>query len=245
MLNKPFLKIIAGIENRNAENVLGIIDAAVFCKVSAIDICDDEQIIKLVKNLLVKSETKLFVSSLDAKNLVKASKLGVDYLELGNYDHLYPKGLIMTSKQILEDVNYLLNRDLYNLSVTVPGYLSPNEQADLAQELYESGVPIIQTEGGSISKASHTGAIGQIEKAKITLANTIELKIACPNACIMSAGGLSSITIPLALSAGASGIGIGKAISNLSSQIEMVAAIRSIQLAMNSVSVIHSDKLVA
>ena len=64
MLNKPFLKIIAGIENRNAENVLGIIDAAVFCKVSAIDICDDEQIIKLVKNLLVKSETKLFVSSL-------------------------------------------------------------------------------------------------------------------------------------------------------------------------------------
>ncbi len=245
MLNKPFLKIIAGIENRDAKNVLSIIDAAVFCKVSAIDICDDEQIIKLTKNLLVNTETKLFVSSLNAINLIKASQLGADYLELGNYDHLYPQGLVMTSKQILEDVNYLLKHDLYNLSVTVPGYLSPNEQADLAQELYELGVPIIQTEGGSISKASYTGAIGQIEKAKITLANTIELKMACPNACIMAAGGLSSITVPLALSAGASGIGVGKAISNLSSQIEMVAAIRSIQLAINSVSIINSDKLAA
>ncbi|MFN5539724.1 MAG: DUF561 domain-containing protein, partial [Candidatus Melainabacteria bacterium] len=79
-----------------------------------------------------------------------------------------------------------------------------------------------------------SGAIGQIEKAKVTLANTLELKAACPNACIMAAGGLSPLTIPLALAAGADGIGIGKAISKLGSQIEMIALIQTIQEKMNS-----------
>lgn len=233
MLNTPFLKVIAGIENRDPAQVSKLVDAALFCKVDAIDICDDPEIVKAVKERLSGTSTKLFVSSLQVENLLQAHQLGADYLELGNYDHLYPQGLKVEPQEILASVQALIEQGLTNLSVTVPGYLSPNEQANLAQELFEIGVSIIQTEGGSISAASQSGAIGQIEKAKITLANTIELKKACPQACIMAAGGLSSITVPLALASGASGIGIGKMVSNLSSQIEMIAAIKSVQEAMN------------
>jgi thiamine monophosphate synthase len=236
MLKKPFLKIIAGIENRDTDRVLNIVDAAVYCKVDALDICDDPEIIKVVKERLLGSSTNLFVSSLQASKLKEAANLGADYLELGNYDHIYASGQRFSPESILSIAQELVTSGHSNLSVTVPGYLSPNEQANLAQSLVEIGVPIIQTEGGAISQPTSAGAIGLIEKAKVTLANTIELKNACPQACIMAAGGLSAATVPLALASGAQGIGIGNAISKLSSQIEMVAAIRSVQEKMSTLT---------
>jgi hypothetical protein len=233
MLKKPFLKLIAGIENRDLNRVLTLVDAAAFSKVDSVDICDEPSIIKNVKARLENTSTKLFVSSLDWQKLLQSADLGADYLELGNYDHLYEVGQKVSAQQIISSVEELNARGSFKLSVTVPGYLSPNEQANLAQTLHEMGVSIIQTEGGVMSKASSAGAVGQIEKATLTLANTLELKTACPDACILAAGGLSPLTVPLAIAAGADGIGIGKAVSNLSSQIEMLAAIRSIKEAMN------------
>ncbi|MDJ0624810.1 MAG: DUF561 domain-containing protein [Candidatus Caenarcaniphilales bacterium] len=229
MKETNFLKVIAGIENRDPVKVTKVLKAAAFCKVEAVDICDSPEIIQLAKEILKETDTKIFVSSLDPQKLLSSSRIGADYLELGNYDHLYPSGIKINRKEILDAVQTLLDSGETNLSVTVPGYLTPNEQADLAQELCEMGVPIIQTEGGSISSASENGAIGQIEKAKVTLANTIELKKACPRACILAAGGLSAITVPMAIAAGANGVGIGKAISNLASEIEMIASIKSVQ----------------
>ncbi len=234
MLKKPFLKVIAGIENRNLDRVLTIVDSAVFCNADAVDICDDPQIIRAVRERLNGHSTKLFVSSLNWEDLLIASELGADYLELGNYDHLYETGLKIEAKEIFHAAECLVNKGKRNLSVTIPGYLTPNEQAELAQSLVDLGVEILQTEGGSIAEASSAGAIGHIEKAKVTLANTLELKSACPEACIMAAGGLSSATVPLALAAGAQGIGIGKVVNKLSSQIEMVAVIRSIQEKMSA-----------
>lgn len=240
MLTKPFLKIIAGIENKNLERVLAISKASTFCGVEAIDICDDVQIIKAVKSSLAGSKIKLFVSSLSWEKLLVAGELGADYLELGNYDHIYERGERFSAEQIIEAVQNLTNRGHYNLSITIPGYLSPNEQADLAQKVLEFKVSILQTEGGSISSPTSSGAIGQIEKAKITLANTLELKNACPTASILAAGGLSAVTIPLALAAGASGIGIGQGISKLSSELEMVATIRLVQEKMANFSKMYS-----
>lgn len=232
MLNKPFLKIIAGIENRNLAKVMDLLDAAIFCQADAVDICDEEEIIIVAREKLQNTNTKLFVSSLEEKRLLRAHQLGADYLELGNYDHLYPLGQEFPAQDILKITSKLIAAGLNNLSVTVPANLSPNTQASLAQELVREGVLIIQTEGASLVDAAASGAVGHIEKAKMTLANTIELKRACPEACIMAAGGLSNTTVPLALAAGASGIGIGKAISRLGSQIEMIAGIKAIQEAM-------------
>lgn len=240
MLKKPFLKIIAGIENRNLEHVLAILEVATFCQAEAIDICDEPEIIRAAKEQLKGHNTKLFVSSLSSKNLLLAAQLGADYLELGNYDHIYERGGHFTAEQILQTSQEITSQGYCNLSVTIPTYLSPNEQAALAHQLLDLKVEILQSEGGSSSQPSSSGAIGQIEKAKITLANTLELKNACPEACILAAGGLSATTVPLALACGASGIGVGQGISKLSSKLEMVASIRLIQEKMASAQILTS-----
>jgi len=48
---------------------------------------------------------------------------------------------------------------------------------------------------------------------------------------------LSSVTVPLAIAAGASGVGIGSAINKLSGEVEMIAVVRSLveALAVNKV----------
>jgi biotin synthase-like enzyme len=233
-LQKPFIKVIAGIENRNLSKVLDIVDSAIYSGADAVDICDEPVILSAVKQRMGRSNAQIFVSSLDWMRLLEASKLGADMLELGNYDHLYPQGLVFQPSQILQSAKKLIENGIMNLCVTIPGYLSPNEQTELAQNLTAMGVRMIQTEGGSITKAESSGSIGQIEKAKVTLANTLELRRACPNTQILASGGLSNITAPLALAAGADGIGIGKAISNLSTQIEMVAYINSVKEAISN-----------
>jgi Protein of unknown function (DUF561) len=44
----------------------------------------------------------------------------------------------------------------------------------------------------------------------------------------MCASGLSSVTAPLAIAAGASGIGVGSAVNQLNSEIAMIAVVRSL-----------------
>jgi hypothetical protein len=48
----------------------------------------------------------------------------------------------------------------------------------------------------------------------------------------MAASGISAITAPLALAAGASGVGVGSAVNKLNSDIAMLAAVRQIHEAM-------------
>ncbi|MDX1919841.1 MAG: DUF561 domain-containing protein [Candidatus Caenarcaniphilales bacterium] len=235
MQTKPFTKIIAGIENRDVDKVLLVLSSAAFCGVEAVDLCDDQEIIKLAKQRLHGSRTKLFVSSLEARKLIQAAKLGADFLELGNYDHLYPQGLKVEPKEIIASAQDVLDSGLDNLCVTIPGYLGHNEQADLAKALYEMGVQMLQTEGGSVLEAKFAGSIGHIEKAKHTLANTLELRRACPEAKILAAGGLSNITAPMAVIAGANGIGIGKMVNKLTSEIEMIASIKLVQESLKAI----------
>ena len=44
----------------------------------------------------------------------------------------------------------------------------------------------------------------------------------------MCASGLSSVTAPLAISAGAAGIGVGSAINKLNDELAMIAVVRSL-----------------
>ena len=235
---KNFLKVIAGIENREAKKVLQIAKLASFAGVEALDICDESAIIDQVLALFrdLDSKTALFVSSLEAKSLLKADRAGADYLELGNYDHLYQENIRISPERVLEEAKVLIQETgkPQKISVTIPGYLEINQQVELTQKLVQEGVKIFQTEGGSISEAKTSGAIGLIEKAKITLANTIELRKSFPEICLISAGGLSSLTVPLALAAGASGVGVGKLINKLSSEIDIAAAIFSLKEALQT-----------
>ncbi|MDX1918142.1 MAG: DUF561 domain-containing protein [Candidatus Caenarcaniphilales bacterium] len=234
MLARPFLKIIAGIENDDLINVEQVLDAALFCEVEAVDVSAEPRVLNFAKEKLHGSQIKLFASSLDVAELDQAARLGADYLELGNYDELYTRGQRFTPEKVLHATTELLELGRSNLSITIPGYLNSQEQIDLALKLTELGINLLQVEGGSLASAESSGSVGHIEKAKITLANTLELYYACPDAQILAAGGLSSLTVPLALAAGASGIGIGKAISRLGSTIEMIAMIQSIQNAIQT-----------
>jgi thiamine monophosphate synthase len=49
----------------------------------------------------------------------------------------------------------------------------------------------------------------------------------------MAASGISSVTAPLAIAAGASGVGVGSAVNKLNSDIAMLAAVRQIHEAMS------------
>jgi thiamine monophosphate synthase len=51
---------------------------------------------------------------------------------------------------------------------------------------------------------------------------------------VLCASGISSMTAPLAIAAGAAGVGVGSAINQLNSEIAMVAVVRSIVEAMHS-----------
>jgi len=236
---KNFLKIIAGIENTKLVQILRIAKIASLYKSEALDICDNLEIIERVRDLLSSEPdnyTKLFVSSLEAKKLIKAEQAGADYLELGNYDHLYQKKIQISTAEIIKQSKELLEQitDPQKICITIPGYLSVNKQAELTQKLIDLGIKIFQTEGGTISEAKSSGAIGLIEKAKVTLANTIELRKSFPEICIITAGGLSSLTVPLAIAAGASGVGVGKLVNRLNSEVEISATILSLKLALKS-----------
>jgi thiamine monophosphate synthase len=77
--------------------------------------------------------------------------------------------------------------------------------------------------------------LGLIEKAAPTLAaaHAISRAVDLPVLC---ASGLSDVTVPMALAAGASGVGVGSAVNRLHDDLAMVAAVRGLRQAMPLVS---------
>ena len=45
---------------------------------------------------------------------------------------------------------------------------------------------------------------------------------------VLCASGISNVTAPLAIAAGAAGVGVGSAINQLNSEIAMIASVRSL-----------------
>jgi len=223
---KSMIKIIAGIDNFDIENVKKVICAADMAGATAIDIAADKNIITLAKEL---TDIAIFVSSINPQELEMAVNMGVDAIEIGNYDALYKKGLRITAEDVLDitqKTRNLVGDDVF-LSVTVPGHIDISEQIQLAQKLESMGVNMIQSEGASVANVQNTGARGLLEKANVSISNTIELtrNIDIP---VMTASGITSTTAPMAFAAGASGIGVGSCVNKLSSTIEMAATARTI-----------------
>ena len=108
-----------------------------------------------------------------------------------------------------------------------------DEQVALAEKLVEVGANLIQTEGGTSSDPTHSGTLGLIEKAAPTLAaaHSISRAVSVPVIC---ASGLSTVTAPMAITAGASGVGVGSAINKLNDEVAMVAAVRSLVESLQS-----------
>jgi 2,4-dienoyl-CoA reductase-like NADH-dependent reductase (Old Yellow Enzyme family) len=135
----------------------------------------------------------------------------------------------ITAKQVLNlaEITISLVGNEALLCVTVPGHIDIKEQIELAQKLEELEIDLIQTEGSVISEVKSSGARGLIEKALVSIANTLELSrnVDIP---IMTSSGITPATAPMAFAAGASAVGVGSCVNRLSSSIEMIATVRSV-----------------
>ena len=226
LAEKRAVKIIAGIDNFDADNVKKVVQAASNSGASAIDICANPDIIAMARSL---TDLALFVSSVEPLELAHAVALGADAVELGNFDALYKKGKTFTASQVLNlarKTRELIGDDMF-FCVTIPGELEISQQIGLARDLETLGVDLIQTEGHFSNETPSNGVRGLIERAELTLSNTIELtrNIDIP---VMTATGINPTTASLAFAAGASAIGCGSCVNKLDSEISMLAVSKSL-----------------
>lgn len=238
---KRCVKVIAGINNFDIEKVKKVVTAAEQGGANAVDVAAREDIIYVTKGI---TDLPVFVSSINPEELKMAADNGADVLEIGNYDALYNEGLRLSAKDILDITNKtieLVGREVM-LSVTVPGHIDISEQIDLAMELESLGVDLIQTEGAAIADVKNSGARGLLEKAQVSIANTIELTRNV-NIPVMTASGITSTTAPMAIAAGASAVGIGSCVNKLNSTLEMVAMVRSVVQSVDELRTVKQESL--
>ncbi|CAM8932928.1 unnamed protein product [Rhodiola kirilowii] len=224
------LKIIAGLHNFNKENVAAVVTAADKGGATHIDIACDSELVKLATSL---TSLPICVSSVDPSAFLAAVDAGAHMIEIGNYDSCYEMGITFSPEEILNLTKQTKRLLPYvTLSVTVPHTLSLPDQIKLAEMLQQEGADIIQTEGGKCANPSQSGVLGLIEKATPTLAAaySISRAVSIP---VMCSSGLSAVTAPMAITAGAAGVGVGSAINKLNDVVAMIAAVRSIANALN------------
>jgi methylmalonyl-CoA mutase cobalamin-binding subunit len=227
------VKVISGIANFDLDRVKKVVKAADKAKATAVDIAAKPEIVFEARKL---TDIAIFASSVDPKELLMAVKHGADVAELGNFDALYENGIQFSAEKVYELAVETMDLigDHALVCITVPGHLPVKEQVELAEKLQELGVDMIQTEGAVLSQPQVAGALGLIEKASVTLANTVELAANIKHLPIITASGIGSVTAPMAIAAGASGVGVGKFVNKLSSELEMMAATQSIVNSVNT-----------
>ncbi|MBD3880267.1 DUF561 domain-containing protein [Phormidium tenue FACHB-886] len=226
---KAALKIISGLTNFDRDRVAAVVKAADRGGATFVDIAADAELVRMAKQL---TELPVCVSAVEPEQFVAAVAAGADLIEIGNFDAFYAQGVRFEAAEVLaltQQTRSLLPS--ITLSVTVPHILTLDQQVQLAEVLVSAGADIIQTEGGTSSQPHHAGTLGLVEKAAPTIAATYEISraVAVPVLC---ASGLSSVTAPLAIAAGAAGIGVGSAVNQLNSEIAMVAVVRSLAEAL-------------
>ena len=226
------LKVIAGLMNFDAASVARVSRAAGLGGADLIDVACDPELVSLA--LEVSGGVPVCVSSVEPEQFPAAVAAGAAMVEIGNYDAFYPQGRIFGGEEVLEltrRTRALLPEVV--MSVTVPHTLPMDQQEQLAVDLVAAGADLIQTEGGTSAKPFSAGSLGLIEKAAPTLAaaHSISRVSAAPVLC---ASGLSAVTVPLAIAAGAAGVGVGSAVNKLDDQLAMVAVVRGLREALGS-----------
>lgn len=232
--NRRALKVISGLTNFDAARVAAVVKAADQGGATFVDIAADADLVRLARQI---TSMPICVSAVEPECFVSAVAAGADLIEIGNFDAFYAQGRRFEAPEVLEltrQTRALLPNIL--LSVTVPHILELDQQVQLAEDLVRAGADIIQTEGGTSSQPQHPGILGLIEKAAPTLAAAHEISRAV-DVPVLCASGLSSVTIPMAIAAGAAGVGVGSAINQLNSEIAMVAAVRSLVEALETAPV--------
>ena len=231
LVERRALKVIAGLTNFDAASVQRISRAAGLGGADLIDVACDPALVQLAAEV---SGLPICVSAVDPELFPAAVAAGAAMVEIGNYDAFYPLGRIFDAEEVLAITRR--TRELLPevvLSVTVPHVLPLDQQEQLAVDLVAAGADLIQTEGGMSAKPFSAGSLGLIEKAAPTLAAAHSISRAV-NVPVLCASGLSSVTLPMAIAAGAAGVGVGSAVNKLNDQLAMVAVVRGLREALGS-----------
>lgn len=232
--NRCALKVISGLNNFEWQSVAATIKAADLGGATLVDIAADPALVQLAKKL---TNVPVCVSAVEPEKFVQAVAAGADLIEIGNFDSFYAQGRRFEAEEVLaltRQTRVLLPS--ITLCVTVPHILQLDLQVQLAEELVKAGADLIQTEGGTSSNPTHPGTLGLIEKAAPTLAAAYEISRAV-SVPVLCASGISSVTAPLAIAAGAAGVGVGSAINQLNSEVAMIAAVRGLVEALRTGSI--------
>jgi len=223
------LKIISGLNNFDTTLVTNVAWAAQFGGASHVDIACDPALVKIAKSV---SSIPVCVSSVKPIDFVAAVEAGADMVEIGNFDSFYGQGIKFSVEDIINMTKK--TRQLLPsipLSVTVPHTLALSEQIALAKQLEECGADVIQTEGKMGANPTTMGVQELIETAAPALASAFALSRAV-SVPVMCSSGLTDVTAPLALAAGARGVGIGSMVNKLKHQQQMYMAVSAIASAM-------------
>lgn len=229
---KRLLKVIAGLTNRDPIAVAKIARAAAAGGADLLDLACDPALVEAI--LAIAPGLPLCVSAVDPALFPPAVEAGATLVEIGNFDAFYPRGLRFEADDVLRLTHR--TRELLPdvvLSVTVPHVLPLDQQEQLAVALAHAGADWIQTEGGTSARPVSAGVLGLIEKAAPTLAATHAISRALAAAevplPVLCASGLSAVTVPMALAAGAAGVGVGSAVNRLQDEVAMVAVVRALR----------------
>jgi hypothetical protein len=235
LVERRLLKVITGLTNFDAAAVERIARAAGRGGADLLDVACDPQLVSLAAGV---SGLPICVSAVDAELFPAAVAAGAAMVEIGNYDAFYPLGRVFGAEEVLAICRR--TRELLPevvLSVTVPHLLPLDQQEQLALDLAAAGADIIQTEGGTSARPFSAGTLGLIEKAAPTLAATHAISHAFTSAGVaalpvLCASGLSAVTLPLAIAAGAAGVGVGSAVNRLEDELAMLAVVRGLCAAL-------------
>ena len=235
------LKVIAGLMNFDAASVARVARAAGHGGADLIDVACDPELVALA---IRESGVPVCVSAVDPELFPAAVAAGAQMVEIGNFDAFYPQGRIFDAAEVLALTRQTraLLPDVV-LSVTVPHVLPMDEQQQLAVDLVDAGADLIQTEGGTSAKPFSAGTLGLIEKAAPTLAAAHSISAALQQAGVeapvLCASGLSAVTLPMAIAAGAAGVGVGSAVNRLNDELAMVAVVRGLREALGTAATVR------
>jgi len=240
---RRLLKVIAGLANFDAVAVARIARAAAAGGGDLIDLACDPALVRLVAEAC--PNLPICVSAVEPELFPAAVAAGAAMVEIGNFDSFYAEGRVFEAAEVMEltrRIRALLPSTV--LSVTVPHGLPLDQQEQLAVDLVAAGADLIQTEGGTSARPFSAGTLGLIEKAAPTLAAAHAISAALeaaglPEVPVLCASGLSAVTVPLALAAGASGVGVGSAVNRLDDELAMLAVVRGLRAAIPAATTVR------
>lgn len=231
---KKAVKVIAGINNTKISEIVKIAYAAQLANVSYLDVCANTELVKLLKSLFY---LPICVSSIEPIDIYNCVVAGADIVEVGNYDSFYSKGIYISSNDIIElvkEIKSLIQNTI--ICVTIPYYLSLNDQISLAQSLESMNVNLLQTEGIYYSSHLKSTSVTSSSQPCLCCSNKLSASLLSTftiaksvNLPIISASGVTDIFTAYTRLYGASGVGIGSAIYKKKSLIEMIKYINQVK----------------